>query len=64
MLLLAVCVHCFWVRGCGAPGGVGVQDGMLKNKGTYEIMAPEDVGIFRSDPAGLVLGKHRYATTQ
>lgn len=34
------------------------QDGMLKNKSTYEIMAPEDVGIVRADAAGLVLGKH------
>ncbi|CAI5962556.1 unnamed protein product [Closterium sp. NIES-64] len=34
------------------------QDGMLKYKGTYEIMAPEDVGIVRSDAAGIVLGKH------
>lgn len=34
------------------------QDGMLKFKGTYEIMAPEDVGIVRTDAAGLVLGKH------
>lgn len=33
------------------------QDGMLKNRGTYEIMAPEDVGIIRADAAGLVLGK-------
>ncbi|CAI7911142.1 unnamed protein product [Closterium sp. NIES-53] len=34
------------------------QDGMLKYKGTYEIMAPEDVGIVRTDAAGIVLGKH------
>ncbi|CAI5521853.1 unnamed protein product [Closterium sp. Naga37s-1] len=34
------------------------QDGMLKYKGTYEIMAPEDVGIVRNDAAGIVLGKH------
>ena len=38
------------------------QDGMLKNKSTYEIMSPEDVGIVRTDAAGLVLGKHRWAT--
>lgn len=31
------------------------QDGMLKNKMTYEIMRPEDVGITKST---LVLGKH------
>lgn len=31
------------------------QDGMLKNRDTYEIMRPEDVGISNSE---LVLGKH------
>ncbi len=31
------------------------QDGMLKNKSTYEIMTPESVGIPKS---ALVLGKH------
>ena len=31
------------------------QDGVLKNKETYEIMCPEDVGIPEND---LVLGKH------
>ncbi len=31
------------------------QDGMLKNKETYEIMRPEDVGVPRTE---LVLGKH------
>jgi len=31
------------------------QDGMIKNRITYEIMTPESVGIDRSD---LVLGKH------
>jgi 2-isopropylmalate synthase len=31
------------------------QDGMLKDRNTYEIMNPEDVGIPRTD---LVLGKH------
>ena len=31
------------------------QDGMLKNRMTYEIMLPEDVGFTKSD---LVLGKH------
>jgi 2-isopropylmalate synthase len=36
------------------------QHGMLKHRGTYEIMRPEDVGFARSQ---LVLGKHsgRYA---
>ncbi|KGN57885.1 2-isopropylmalate synthase 2, chloroplastic [Cucumis sativus] len=33
------------------------QDGMLKHKGTYEIMAPEDIGYERSNDAGIVLGK-------
>jgi 2-isopropylmalate synthase len=39
------------------------QDGMLKNRSTYEIMKPEDVGIARTD---LVLGKHsgRHALKQ
>ena len=32
------------------------QDGMLKDRSTYEIMKPEDVGIPRTV---LVLGKHR-----
>lgn len=31
------------------------QDGMLKHRGTYEIMTPESVGLNKSD---LVLGKH------
>jgi 2-isopropylmalate synthase len=31
------------------------QHGMLKNRATYEVMAPEDVGVSRSQ---LVLGKH------
>ena len=31
------------------------QDGMLKDRTTYEIMRPEDVGIFGTE---LVLGKH------
>ena len=31
------------------------QDGMLKDRSTYEIMRPEDVGLERTD---LVLGKH------
>lgn len=31
------------------------QDGMLKNKQTYEIMTPESVGLYKSE---LVLGKH------
>lgn len=32
------------------------QDGMLKNRQTYEIMRPEDIGIVQTDT--LVLGKH------
>ncbi len=31
------------------------QDGMLKERSTYEIMRPEDVGLAKTD---LVLGKH------
>jgi len=38
------------------------QDGMIKNKSTYEIMTPESVGLYRGDSstigAGIVLGKH------
>ncbi len=39
------------------------QDGMLKNRTTYEIMRPEDVGMARTE---LVLGKHsgRHALRQ
>ncbi|XVF84448.1 hypothetical protein PTKIN_Ptkin17bG0037700 [Pterospermum kingtungense] len=33
------------------------QDGMLKHKGTYEIISPEDIGLERSNDAGIVLGK-------
>ncbi|PIA49046.1 hypothetical protein AQUCO_01300116v1 [Aquilegia coerulea] len=33
------------------------QDGMLKYKGTYEIMSPEDIGLSRSNDSGIVLGK-------
>jgi 2-isopropylmalate synthase len=36
------------------------QDGMIKNKGTYEIMTPESIGLMRGDSqsgAGIVLGK-------
>lgn len=37
------------------------QDGMIKNKSTYEIMTPESIGLWRGDQqsgAGIVLGKH------
>ncbi|XP_061351609.1 LOW QUALITY PROTEIN: probable 2-isopropylmalate synthase [Gastrolobium bilobum] len=33
------------------------QDGMLKHRGTYEIISPEDIGLERSTGAGIVLGK-------
>ncbi|KAK9288535.1 hypothetical protein L1049_016994 [Liquidambar formosana] len=33
------------------------QDGMLKNKSTYEIIEPEDIGLVRTNKAGIVLGK-------
>ncbi|XP_010454581.1 PREDICTED: methylthioalkylmalate synthase 3, chloroplastic-like [Camelina sativa] len=33
------------------------QDGMLKNRSTYEILSPEDIGIAKSLTSGLVLGK-------
>ncbi|MFS7969285.1 putative 2-isopropylmalate synthase [Helianthus anomalus] len=35
------------------------QDGMLKRRNTYEIMSPEDIGLFRSSESGLTLGKLR-----
>lgn len=37
------------------------QDGMIKNKETYEIMTPESIGLMRGESqsgAGIVLGKH------
>jgi hypothetical protein len=37
------------------------QDGMIKNKATYEIMTPESIGLMRGESqsgAGIVLGKH------
>ena len=37
------------------------QDGMIKNKNTYEIMTPESIGLMRGEQqsgAGIVLGKH------
>ncbi|GJV28069.1 2-isopropylmalate synthase A-like protein [Tanacetum coccineum] len=33
------------------------QDGMVKNKSTYEIMSPEDIGLHRSNKVGVTLGK-------
>ena len=39
---------------------VFMQDVMLKFKGTYEILSPEDIGLARMDASGIVLGKHRY----
>ena len=32
------------------------QDGMLKNKDTYEIISPEEIGLVRSDDVGLIMG--------
>lgn len=37
-----------------------LQDGVLKNKSTYEIMSPKDIGLHRSNESGLTLGKLRY----
>ncbi|RVW92376.1 2-isopropylmalate synthase B [Vitis vinifera] len=36
-----------------------MKDGMLKHKETYEIISPEDIGLFRSNESGIVLGKLR-----
>ncbi|KAL5204242.1 hypothetical protein ABZP36_009113 [Zizania latifolia] len=33
------------------------QDGMLKYKGTYEIISPDDIGLTRPNEFGIVLGK-------
>ncbi|AQK57296.1 2-isopropylmalate synthase B [Zea mays] len=33
------------------------QDGMLKYKGTYEIISPDDIGLARANEFGIVLGK-------
>ncbi|KAL3752565.1 hypothetical protein ACJRO7_000037 [Eucalyptus globulus] len=33
------------------------QDGMLKHKGTYEIISPGDIGLERTNEVGIVLGK-------
>eukprot|EP01018_Ginkgo_biloba_P032533 Gb_21791 [translate_table: standard] len=37
-------------------------DGMLKFKGTYEILSPEDIGLVRADESGIVLGKLRFVS--
>ncbi|CAN6688399.1 unnamed protein product [Malus baccata var. baccata] len=34
------------------------QDGILKNKSTYEIISAEDIGYVLSNETGIVLGKH------
>ncbi|XP_068321699.1 2-isopropylmalate synthase A-like [Pyrus communis] len=34
------------------------QDGVLKNKSTYEIILAEDIGYVHSHDTGIVLGKH------
>lgn len=33
------------------------QDGILKYRGTYEIISPEDIGLSQSNGSGIVLGK-------
>ncbi|RLM68989.1 2-isopropylmalate synthase A-like [Panicum miliaceum] len=40
-------------QGCS----VTPQDGMLKYKGTYEIISPDDIGLTRANEFGIVLGK-------
>jgi len=30
---------------------------MLKNKETYEIITPEEIGLVRADEAGIVMGE-------
>ncbi|KAJ0972314.1 hypothetical protein J5N97_020273 [Dioscorea zingiberensis] len=34
-----------------------MKDGVLKFRGTYEIISPEDIGLSRSNESGIVLGK-------
>lgn len=36
-----------------------LQDGILKNRSTYEILSPEDVGVVKSQSSSIVLGKLR-----
>ena len=36
---------------------------MLKYKGTYEIISPDDIGLTRANEFGIVLGKLRYYAT-
>ena len=38
-----------------------LQDGILKNRSTYEILSPEDVGVVKSQGSSIVLGKLRYS---
>ena len=38
------------------------QDGMMKNKSTYEIMSPEYIGLTRAEESGIVLGQSRALT--
>ncbi|ESQ32453.1 hypothetical protein EUTSA_v10005522mg [Eutrema salsugineum] len=33
------------------------QDGILKNRSTYEILSPEHIGVVKSQNSGIVLGK-------
>ncbi|KAH0668160.1 hypothetical protein KY285_029366 [Solanum tuberosum] len=35
----------------------GMWDGILKNRGTYEFISAEDVGIIRASEHGIKLGK-------
>ncbi|KAK3043692.1 hypothetical protein RJ639_000108 [Escallonia herrerae] len=38
--------------------GSGIhQHGVLKHKATYEFISPEDIGLFRSNEHGIVIGK-------
>ncbi|RRT85806.1 hypothetical protein BHM03_00060400 [Ensete ventricosum] len=46
--------------GCRLTSCKPSMDGMLKHKGTYEIISPEDIGLSRSNESGIVLGKLRY----
>lgn len=40
------------------------QDGMMKNKSTYEIMSPEYIGLTRADESGIVLGMSGHHVVQ
>ena len=60
--LIPILVHLQAIVGANAfahESGIH-QDGMLKNKSTYEIITPEEIGLVRADEAGIVMGESLY----